>query len=83
LSKIAKITNNSTSQNKNISTNTSLTTMTKKSSKNIQTNTLDKMPMSPPIGGRKTPPEFKQYKGTKEEETQVSFSTRWEQPIQR
>jgi hypothetical protein len=27
--------------------------------------------MSPPIGGRKTPPEFKQYKGTKEEEIET------------
>jgi hypothetical protein len=45
--------------------------MTKKSSKNIQTNTLEKMLMSPPIGGRKNPPGFKQYKGTKEEEIET------------
>ena len=44
--------------------------MTKKSSKE-QTSTLDTMPMSPPICGRKTPPGFKQYKGTKEEEIET------------
>jgi hypothetical protein len=42
-----------------------------KMSKDIQTSTLDTMPMSPPIGGRGVPPGFKQYKGTKEAEIET------------
>jgi hypothetical protein len=45
--------------------------MTKNISKDKQTSTLDTMPMSPPIGGRRLPPGFKQYKGTKEEEIET------------
>jgi hypothetical protein len=42
-----------------------------KTSKDIQTSILDTMPMSPPIGGgRRVCPGFKQYNGTKEEETE-------------
>lgn len=41
-------------------------------SKDLQTSTLDTMPMSPPTGGgRRMPPGFKQYKGTKEEEIET------------
>jgi hypothetical protein len=79
LSKIAKIANlfSRNPQNKrNISTTniTYLLTMTKKEvdKKQIQTSTLDTMPMSPPRdGGRRVPRRFIPYDGTMEEEIEA------------